>query len=373
MILNFISDGATPHINQILRAVMARGDVTLRLWYAAEEFPALYTWKKNPTHELQQATIFGLKRPHLGLISHVLRHPDQGYCIVGWSNPTTRILIPLLVAARRPFTVLTDHPQEGPWRTLAQRAARKLYLTLLRQGAHMLAIGRNAVSYFTDRGFDPARVHNLPLPVAVYDNAAALRARRDEIRARYGVPPDGLFIVTGSRLIYEKGFDLLLEALARLDGTERAAIRTLIIGQGPELPNLRAQAALAGIDCFVVFEPWMDFADFAGALCAADLTVHPARFDAYGGITLTAVGLGVPVFGARGAGSAIELIEDGRNGRLYDAQDVETLANHIRDALRNPAALAPFGKESLAIAARWTPSVIADMLVAAVKAPHNRA
>jgi glycosyltransferase involved in cell wall biosynthesis len=372
--LNFVSDIATPHVNQLLKAIAARPDVTLRLWYSANARPDLYGWKVDPTHQVVQAQVFGTQLPSVRLLAHALRHRDEPFLVCGWSNPTTRLLVPLLAATRAGFGFFTDEPNDAVTRGSVRRWGRARFLGLLRQRAVVFAVGKKAASYFVDKGFSPARVINLPLPVPVPAQIEALRARRPEFRAKLGAAAEDFLIVTGSRLVREKGFDLLLDALARFPVAERAKIRTLIVGSGSEEMNLKQQAEHLGLGDRVRFEPWMDFDDYCGYMSAADVVVHPARFDAYGGITLTAVALGVPVVGSRGAGAALDLIQHGGTGFLYDAEDVEGLVAHLRVLMERRDLLKAFAVQSQAVAATRTADNIASTLLDELRrigSPHE--
>ena len=161
-----------------------------------------------------------------------------------------------------------------------------------------------------------------------------------------------------------KGFDSSCSsAVGRFDEQERSRVKLLVVGSGPEKERLEGQAHAANLTNQVRFEPWMEYADFCGCIGAADVAVHPARTDPYGGITLTAVGLGVPVIGTRQAGSAIELIEDGQSGFLYDAEDVEALTGYLRRLLRDRALRTAMTEKARTMAARWTAQRLADTLV----------
>jgi glycosyltransferase involved in cell wall biosynthesis len=362
MKINFISDIATPHVNQLLHAVAARSDIDLRLWYAVEERPGMYNWKSNPTHEVVTARIFGESRPNLALLRHALTHADEAYVIVGWSNPTTRVLVPALALARRPFGFFTDHPADEP-RRFPIVAIREAYFGLLKRSATVFGVGKRTVHYFEKRGFDPARLCNLPMPIPQRQDLEILRGERNKTRRRYGVSDTELFIVTGSRLLHEKGFDLLLRAIGGLTADERTRVRLLLVGSGPCEGDLKVLTSELSLDDRVVLAPWMDFEDFTRCMVAADVVVHPARFDAYGGITLTAVAVGTPVIGSTGAGSAVELIENGISGFLYDPDDRNALVKHLRFFLEHPEASRKMGEATMNIAVRWAPDRIASTLV----------
>lgn len=368
LVLHFISNVATPHVNPLLAELAARPEVRLHLWYAADSSP-LYGWKQNPTHAVQPARILGRRLPSLPLIARALYNPQERLLLVGWSNPTTRLLIPLLAAAGRRFGFFTDHPREEQDRSAVRRLLRESYFSLLRRRATVFAVGRRTVDYFVQRrGFPADRVHNLPMPVVPIARPVGIR---DAVRTRLGVT-EPLFLVAGSRLVPEKGFDLLLQALASLGPDERGRVRLLLIGNGPEEVPLRSLADRLGIIDQVIFERWLDPEELESCVHAADVVVHPARFDAYGGISMLALGAGRPLIGSTQAGSAIELVEHGRNGFLYQPEDVAALANHVRFFLENPDAVQRMGAQSAAMAARWSARMLAERLIARLQMEPTR-
>lgn len=361
--LHFISGVATPPVNVLLAALAARSDVRLRIWYAEETNAKLYPWQANPTHEVMRAEIYGKRWPSRRVAQLALTSRSDGLMVVGWSNPTTRVLLPALAARRRRFAFFSDRPAEKQ-RALPARLARALYLGILRGHSTVFGLGRTAVQYFADQGLPPERLCNLPLPVELPEAVRSRMPARDAIRSRFAPGPSDVFVVTGSRLVPSKGFDLLLVAVGSLPDGDRARLKVLIVGSGPEQDRLAALAKQHDLGKIVRFEPWMEFVDFCGAIAAADLVVHPARNDPFGGITLTAVGLGVPVVGSRQAGSAVELIEDGKSGFLYDATDTQRLAERLQRLTRDVVLRTAMAGAARSMAARWTSERLADTLVA---------
>ncbi len=336
----------------------------LSIWYAAPDPSALYPdSKENPTHAVLPARIFGKDSPSPALIRRALLDRNAIWILVGWSNPSTRALIPLLSVLGRSYGFYTDEPAPSQGGPSARRAARDVYLRLLRRRATVFATGRNAVAYFRNRGFREERVCNLPIPTPAWTNLEEIRGRRAELRRRFGADDDRLFVASGSRFVREKGYDLLLEALARLGAAERGRIKLLLVGSGPEEQALKALARERGLGDRVVFEPWMESDDFIACLAAADVVVHPARFDGYGAAALLAASLGVAVVGSTKAGAAAELIEPGVSGFLYEPEDVEALAGHLRRFLEQPELATALGEAALRRADRWSPERTAEVLV----------
>lgn len=361
--LNFVSGIATPPVNQLLAAVDAREDVDLRLWYAEETAVGLYGWKANPTHQIKRAEIYGTGLPHQGLLDLASRAgSDEGFMLVGWSNPTLRILIPLLASRGRRLAFFTDCPAQKD-RAFHRELLREMYLGILRDNSTVFAIGKTAVDYYAARRFAPSALCNLLLPVELPSDLLLKISEKAAVRAKYGVEPRDLFVVTGSRLVREKGFDLMFEALAALAKAGSGPFKVLLVGTGVEQTALADQVKSAGLSNAVIFEPWMEFSDFCSCIAAADLVVHPARYDAFGGITLTATGLGVPVIGTRQAGSAVELIEHGVNGFLYDAEATRALTGHMHTLMQDRILLAQMAAAARRMAGRFTAESVADTLV----------
>jgi glycosyltransferase involved in cell wall biosynthesis len=125
-----------------------------------------------------------------------------------------------------------------------------------------------------------------------------------------------------------------IEAVAVLRG-EGHAVELAIIGRGDaafEL-ELRARVAELGLDEAVSFLGelptawhWIE---------SADAVVQCSRHEAFGRVTVEGMLAGRPVVGARSAGTA-ELIEDRRNGFLYEPGDVAGLASILRELIERP-------------------------------------
>lgn len=144
-------------------------------------------------------------------------------------------------------------------------------------------------------------------------------------------PPAGRHLVAAGRLVPVKGFDLLLDAFARVV-KNRPEARLHLLGEGPERAALGNQAARLGIGAQVVFEGFRD--NPYPYLRHADLVVLSSRYEGYPNVVLEALALGTPVVAfACPGGSAVV---DGVNGWTVPAGDVDALADRIAAALAGP-------------------------------------
>ena len=277
-------------------------------------------------------------------------------------NPTTRFLVPLFWMLRRPYNMWFDYPQDRTSNRLKNGARNFYYFMLRKSKAKIFAVGENTVQYFKKRGFPEEKLVNLPILVEVDNGVEYYRKNRTEIRANYKIADSDFFIVTGSRLIYEKGFDLLIDAIANLHGKIKVQVKLLIVGKGSEKQKLIQQISHNKLSGSIFFEDWMTQQDFMMHIGAADLVVHPARYDAYGGITLSAMIAGVPVIGSNQAGSAKDRIMHSVNGWLYDYNDISKLTYWIAMAVENRGMLEKMGRMARKTADRYVPSMGATRL-----------
>ena len=363
MTIHLIQDIATPHNNRLIGALIASDRCHLHLWYAVES-SAKYGWSQSLTAQLKHPTTYGKERVNWRLIQQILSNPGDRVFLVGWSNPTTRTLVVLLCLARRSFNMWFDLPRDQERRPYLRRVSRDAYYTLIRVShVRVFCCGRVVLNYFIGRGFGSSKLVNFPVLGAMETPHLVNAVKQCSVRSTYGVGATQSFIVAGSRLTFDKGFDLLILAVEKADVTTRARLRLLIIGQGQEEAMLKQKVATSGLDSVVTFEKWLEPERFAACVAAADFFVQPSRFDAYGAAA-TALPLGVPVIGTRESGACVELLEDGVNGFLYDAADVETLARILDTAVGLMGT--PKHSEMKELARRrasgWTPAIAAEKL-----------
>lgn len=184
-----------------------------------------------------------------------------------------------------------------------------------------------------DYGIDPERFQPPADPVA-----AKRAAGFDPTR------PTVLFVgALGDR---RKGFDTLFDAWRALCSRRDWDAELAVAGAGTELPAWQARAArcpeLAGRVTFLGYRT-----DVPAILAAADLLVHPARYEAYGLAVHEALCCGVPAIVSASAGVASRYSAELRGLLLEDPDSAGELERRLvewrggRDALRaRTAALA---------------------------------
>lgn len=173
--------------------------------------------------------------------------------------------------------------------------------------------------------------------------------------------PEPRLIVTGGRLVREKGIDLFLAALAQVP----RPWRVIIAGDGQEAAALTTLAGRFGLSDDVEFAGWQDEAGMSALYQRASLVVMPSRWPEPSGIIgLEAMAHGRPVV-AFATGGIPEWLDHGRTGLLAAPLDVPALADSIAALLADPARAAAMGTAGRARAASvFAPGPHVDNLMA---------
>jgi glycogen(starch) synthase len=141
----------------------------------------------------------------------------------------------------------------------------------------------------------------------------------------------------------EKGFDLALDALARLV-RRFPQLRLAIAGDGDERARLAHIAEELGIADRVDFLGWVNPALVPAVIAQSTLVLMPSRTEeAFGLSVLQAGQQGRAVIAAR-VGGLPEVVEDGETGLLVDAEDGGGLARAIALLLDDPPKMLAMGQ-----------------------------
>jgi L-malate glycosyltransferase len=126
--------------------------------------------------------------------------------------------------------------------------------------------------------------------------------------------------------------------------------KLLMVGDGPERTNAEALCRQLGICDDVRFLGKQDAVE--ELLAVGDLFLIPSESESFGLAALEAMACEVPVISSN-AGGLPEVNIHGVTGFLAEVGDIETMANHAIELLKNPEMLADFRKNALAQAKRF--------------------
>lgn len=117
--------------------------------------------------------------------------------------------------------------------------------------------------------------------------------RRARERAALGIGPEDLLALSIGRLELAKGWPELLDALPRLRGCGAwPRLKLVWVGEGTLAPRLKRLGALLGAGRIQLLPA---HPDIPALLDAADLLIHPARFEGMPLVVLEAMAKGLPI------------------------------------------------------------------------------
>lgn len=203
-------------------------------------------------------------------------------------------------------------------------ALRRIRNLALRRAARVLCPSRYLSELAIGWGVEPRRV-------TVLENATpelGVLPSRAEARARLGL--DGPVLAFAGRLGPAKALDVALRALARVDG-----VSLVLAGDGPERAALEALAGELGLSGRVRFAGPLPRQDVLALYRAADAALLSSAWENFPHSVVEALAVGTPVV-STSVGGVAEVVDDGVNGLLVPAGEVEQLARAIERLTADP-------------------------------------
>lgn len=150
-------------------------------------------------------------------------------------------------------------------------------------------------------------------------------------------------ILCMGRLTHEKGFDIALDAFARLIKRFPTA-RLTIVGEGHAKSSLEAQAASLSLGERVTFTGHLGREDIAPMINSATMVIVPSRYrEPFALVALEAAQMARPVIATRWGGLP-ESVAEGESGILVENENTTALAKAMEFLLENPGIARTMGQ-----------------------------
>lgn len=179
-------------------------------------------------------------------------------------------------------------------------------------------------------GVPEARVAVIPNGIDPDDLPPAAEAELGRLRAEFAAPDERLVLLIG-RLVYEKGFQIALEAMpeliSRVPGT-----RFLVAGSGTHEEELKRQAEELGLMDHGTFLGWIGDDVLHQLYRIADVCVVPSIYEPFGLVALEAMASGCPCIVAD-TGGLREVVPHGEVGLRFRTRDPEALGQMMEQVL----------------------------------------
>lgn len=317
-------DGTQRVLQQLVEGLSARGhEQAIVCWNDSWDEPLLKALKQTGT----KVRIVGKRALLLGygIISTWLwlkrEHFDVAVTLLFFSDVLGRTLAHLTGIPRIVSSIRARNVNYKSWQRWLVRHTMRWADAVILNSAGVKAFA------VQEEGADPKKIHVIPNGVRIeaYRNPVS----RAALRAEFNLEPEQLLIGSVGRLTFQKGFDILIQALALL---HRPDVHLLLVGEGEERAALQALAHKLRVASQVHFAGYRR--DVPRLLGALDLYVHPSRFEGMPNALLEALAAGCPVIASDVDGNR-ELLASGR-GQLVAPEDPVQLCEAIERSLSNP-------------------------------------
>ena len=267
--------------------------------------------------------------------------------LVAWAGDTLRILldVPLVATITPPSaaaTAATCRPGCRPRSTPSSGGSPT------RRGGHLL------LAVHGPRGADgfelpSEKVHLVPNGVDPDLWAPPVIA----------TPEREPLVLSWGRVQYEKGFQVLVQAIARL--RKRVPdVRCVIAGRGSYLAELQTQVDIEGVNDLVTLAGFVPDDELRSMLHRAGCVVIPSLYEPFGIVALEAMASGAPTVVARTGGLA-EIVEGTDAGLVFEPGNPDQLAALIEETLTDAVAARSLQQHAAELVAeRYTWDAIAQ-------------
>jgi glycosyltransferase involved in cell wall biosynthesis len=235
--------------------------------------------------------------------------------------------LPSVVTLCNDYDAIMRYNSSAPGRVVK----RLLWPYVLRNSTRVRSKGEYIAGFARKHGVPESRITVIPNKEDLSKFQVA--PGQDELReaaARWGI--QGLIgrstlMITCARLIEAKNLRRMVEAVAAANATCED-LHFLIVGDGPLRPSLESTAEGLGIGDRVRFLGYLPHDELRLAYRLADVFLFPTLYEGHPRALMEAMMSGLPVI-ASSHGAVRDVVQDGIDGILVDALDVDQIAEAI--------------------------------------------
>lgn len=213
----------------------------------------------------------------------------------------------------------------------ASRGSRRYkgVLKYYRQVSKFLLLTQKDADHFEDLGFTNTDVMYNPSPFRINTDPTKLYRNKT--------------IVSTGRLVEGKGFDVLIQAFAKV-AADIPDWKLHIYGEGPAKKSLKNLIKVFGMDQRIILKGQTENVQLA--LAESSFFVLSSQAEGLPMSLIEAQSCGLPCISTDCAPGIREIIEEYKNGFIAPVDDIPVLARHIRHLVKNPDLFEAFSRHA---------------------------
>jgi glycosyltransferase involved in cell wall biosynthesis len=325
-----------------------------------------YSWTAIPNKGSGKESFWGLNNPGLCKLIRDGKF-DAVLCFVDYVRASFWISRRAAKVSGAAFLFGTDAhslaPRDGKaWKIAFKKA---FWPFLFRQADQVIVPSTGTFEMVRNLGIPASSITLTPYTV---DNdwwkAESAMTNREVTRANLGATSQQPIILFCAKLQPWKRPMDLLQAFAEA-GPEESIL--VFAGEGPQRPELEAEAAQHGIRHRVKFLGFVNQSQLPALYSAADLLVLPSVYEPFAVVVNEAMCCGCPVIVSDQVGAARDLVAPVNPQFVFPAGDIRALANVLRLAFTDREQLREAGRRGFAHVETHSPERIIAATVEAIR------
>jgi glycosyltransferase involved in cell wall biosynthesis len=232
-------------------------------------------------------------------------------------------------------------------------------------GKAVLGSSSGSVEYLKFLGIPESRIVLAPYTVDnAWWTARAAAVDRNEVRARWGIPPASRVVLFCAKLQpWKRPLDVL-EAFANTNVNDAYLVYA---GDGPLRRSIEARAVELGLFERIRMLGFVNQTQLPAVYGSSDLLVLTSEYDAFGLVVNEAMLCGCPVAVTEFVGAKFDLVRDGENGFVFPCGDVGALARIFHSYFLDQDSRTRMGGAARRRMETWSPREFVESIVKAVE------
>jgi glycosyltransferase involved in cell wall biosynthesis len=228
----------------------------------------------------------------------------------------------------------TEYGRSGNRMSNIQRIIHEKECDLMRQSDRLIVCSTPMV-----KEIQQILTHHPPLSVIA--NGIDIKEEDREwssscLSGRFQWLKDKTYFFSIGRMVWEKGFQTIIEAAPMIMKSAEADIYFVVAGKGPLLERFRQQVKERGLEDNVFFVGFVSEEERLALLHHSTLTIFPSLYEPFGIAALEAMAAKKLVVSAN-TGGLETFIKHQQSGILFQAGSPESLTKEIVSLLKNPS------------------------------------
>jgi len=285
-----------------------------------------YDWVENTSTEPGSHHFNGIQNP--GAAHQIAKwRPDHVLCL-GYNYRTFVQLCLSKILKSVPFLIRGDSHRLSGNHSFSQCIKDMMIRMLFSRFSGALSCGAANRQYFQQLGFHSDQIHFCPHGIDTSRFTPEKTVESQALRQAWGIPEAHKVILFAGKFIDKKRPLDLLTAFNQLDNPQSTL---LFIGDGPLRDSMKAAASPN-----VIIHPFANQSKMPDIYRAADLLVLPSQgnFETWGLAVQEALACGTPAIASSHCGCHLDLIQPDRNGLVFEAGNITSLADSLAAALQ---------------------------------------